>query len=102
MLADPSRRRILELLKDADHTVGAVVAATGLSQPAVSKQLRLLREAGVVEVLPDGQRRWYRLHAEPLLEVAAWLEPFQATWARRLDALEKHLDDKERRPWTEA
>lgn len=67
----------------------------GLSQPAVSKHLKVLREAGFVDVRRDAQRRWYRLRAEPLLEIEAWLRPFQAVWAERLDALEMHLDRKD-------
>lgn len=67
----------------------------GLSQPAVSKHLKVLRDAGFVDVRRDAQRRWYRLRTEPLLEIEAWLRPFQAVWAERLDALEMHLDRKD-------
>ena len=92
VLAEPSRRRILDLLRDGERLVGELVKKVKLSQPAVSKHLRVLRDAGLVEVRPDGQRRWYRLRAEPLAEIDEWLEPYRAYWSDRLDALEKHLD----------
>jgi DNA-binding transcriptional ArsR family regulator len=92
VLAEPSRRRILDLLRDGERLVGDLVQKVKLSQPAVSKHLRVLKEAGLVDVRPDGQRRWYRLRAEPLAEVDAWLEPYRRHWNDRLDALERHLD----------
>jgi DNA-binding transcriptional ArsR family regulator len=75
--------------------VGELVDELAQSQPGVSKHLRVLREAGLVDVRQDAQRRWYRLRVEPLEEVDAWLEPYRRFWSRRLDALERHLDRKE-------
>ena len=92
VLAEPSRRRILDLLRDGERLVGELVKKVKLSQPAVSKHLRVLRDAGLVEVRPDGQRRWYRLRAEPLADIDHWLEPYRAYWGGRLDALEEHLE----------
>lgn len=92
VVAEPNRRRILDLLRDEEQPVGALVDALGISQPAVSKHLKVLRDAGVVDVRPDGQRRLYRLRPEPLLEIDAWLAPYRVAWRRRLDALEAHLD----------
>jgi DNA-binding transcriptional ArsR family regulator len=92
-LAEPSRRQILDLLRGGERSVGELVARVGLSQPGVSKHLKVLREAGLVEVRPDGKRRWYGLRAEPLAEVAEWLEPYRRHWSERLDALERHLED---------
>jgi DNA-binding transcriptional ArsR family regulator len=92
-LAEPSRRQILDLLRDGERSVTELVARIGLSQPGVSKHLKVLREAGLVEVRPDGKRRWYGLRAEPLAEVADWLEPYRSHWSTRLDALERHLED---------
>lgn len=93
VLADPNRRRILDLLREREQAVGDLVGALGLSQPGVSKHLRVLREAGLVEARIDAQRRLYRLRTEPLREIDEWLAPYRATWAGRLDALEAHLDD---------
>jgi DNA-binding transcriptional ArsR family regulator len=76
--------------------VGELVEHLRLSQPGVSKHLRVLREAGLVHVRRDGKRRWYGLRAEPLAEVDAWLAPYRAYWGGRLDALERHLDGSER------
>jgi len=93
MLADPTRRRILERLRDGgEQPVGQLVFELQLPQPAVSKHLRALKDAGFVAVRPDAQRRLYRLRQEPLLELDAWLEPFRGFWTERLDALEAHLD----------
>jgi DNA-binding transcriptional ArsR family regulator len=92
-LADPSRRRILDLLRDGERSVNELVARLDLSQPGVSKHLTVLREAGLVDVRPDGKRRWYGLRAEPLAEVDEWLEPYRARWSARLDALERHLEE---------
>ncbi len=92
LLAEPSRRRIVELLRDGERPVGDLVDALDLPQPGVSKHLRVLRDAGVVAVRPDAQRRLYRLRPEPLRELDAWLAPFRALWADRLDALERRLD----------
>jgi DNA-binding transcriptional ArsR family regulator len=92
VLAEPSRRQILDLLLDSERPVGELVDATGLSQPAVSKHLRVLREAGVVDVRVDAQRRIYSVRGEGLETVDEWLEPYRRLWATRLDALEQHLD----------
>jgi DNA-binding transcriptional ArsR family regulator len=95
VLAEPTRRRILDLLRERERSVGELVGRLTISQPGVSKHLRVLREAGLVEVRTDAQRRWYGLRAEPLSEVDAWLEPYRQFWAGRLDALERHLDRDE-------
>ena len=92
ILADPQRRRILDLLLANERPVGAIVDELGVSQPAVSKHLRVLREAGLVDVKVDAQRRIYRVCGEPLQAVDEWLEPYRRLWASRLDALERHLD----------
>jgi DNA-binding transcriptional ArsR family regulator len=92
VLVEPHRRHILDLLRDGERTVGDLVSALGLSQPGVSKHLRVLRQAGLVEVRADGQRRRYRLRTEPLREIDEWLAPYRAAWSDRLDALEAHLD----------
>jgi DNA-binding transcriptional ArsR family regulator len=93
VLAEPTRRTILDLLRERERSVGELVSRLTISQPGVSKHLRVLREAGLVEVRTDAQRRWYGLRAEPLTEVDAWLQPYRRLWAQRLDALERHLDD---------
>jgi DNA-binding transcriptional ArsR family regulator len=91
-LAEPNRRRILDLLRAAERPVGDLVGALAVSQPAVSKHLRVLREAGLVDVRTDGQRRIYRVRSEPLRAVDEWLEPYRRLWESRLDLLEQHLD----------
>ena len=93
VLAEPNRRRILDLLRSGERPVGDLVADLGISQPAVSKHLRVLRDAGLVEARADAQRRVYRLRPEPLREIDEWLTPYRAAWRDRLDALERHLDD---------
>ena len=95
VLAEPTRRRILDLLLERSRAVGELVDVLGLSQPGVSKHLRVLRDAGFVAVRQDAQRRFYELRAEPLAEVDAWLAPYRRLWAGRLDALERHLDATE-------
>jgi DNA-binding transcriptional ArsR family regulator len=95
VLAEPARRQILDLLRERARAVGELVQLVGLSQPGVSKHLRVLREAGLVTVRRDAQRRWYELRPEPLSEVDAWLEPYRQLWVGRLDALERHLDEQE-------
>jgi DNA-binding transcriptional ArsR family regulator len=92
VLAEPARRDILDLLREGEHSVGELVGALGLSQPGVSKHLRVLRDAGFVAVRPDAQRRFYGLRSEPLEELDAWLAPYRRLWAGRLDALQRHLD----------
>src|SRR5229473_2458626 len=91
VLAEPNRRRILELLGASERPVGELVRELSLSQPAVSKHLRVLREAGLVRVRTDGQRRMYRLLPEPLRAIDEWLAPYRRMWAGRLDDLESHL-----------
>jgi DNA-binding transcriptional ArsR family regulator len=93
LVAEPTRRRILDLLRERARPVGELVRMLGLSQPGVSKHLRLLREAGLVRVRREGQRRWYELEPEPLAELDEWLEPYRELWEHRLDRLERHLDD---------
>ena len=93
VVADDTRRRILDLLRDDDRTVGELVTEVGMSQPGVSKHLAVLRRAGLVEATVAGQRRVYHLRPEPLRELDEWLAPYRAAWAARLDALERHLDD---------
>jgi DNA-binding transcriptional ArsR family regulator len=92
VLAEPTRRRILDLLLERPRLVGDLSERLGLTQPGTSKHLRVLREAGLVRVRPDAQRRWYELRLEPLVEVDAWLQPYRRRWADSLDALERHLD----------
>ena len=95
MLAEPHRRQILDLLRDDDRSVNELVAEVGISQPSMSKHLRVLRDAGLVDVRVDAQRRVYRLQAAPLREIDEWLRPYRAAWSKRLDALERHLDEME-------
>jgi DNA-binding transcriptional ArsR family regulator len=90
VLAEPNRRRILELLLTAERPVGDLVEAMAVSQPAVSKHLRVLRQAGLVEVRIAAQRRIYRVRAEPLRALDEWLAPYRRLWASHLDALEGH------------
>src|SRR5256885_538212 len=98
VLAEPNRRRILDLLRDGERPVGDLVDSLRLTQPAVSKHLRVLRDAGLVEVRPDAQRRLYRLRPEPLAELDAWLEPYRRLWRTSLDQLERHLDSAPQPP----
>ena len=93
VLAEPSRRRILDLLRAEERSVGQLVDQLALSQPAVSKHLRVLREAGLVTVRVDAQRRCYRLRLDPLRELDDWLAPYRRLWSDSLDALERHLDN---------
>jgi DNA-binding transcriptional ArsR family regulator len=97
VLAEPTRRRILDQLLARPRTVGDLVATLNISQPSASKHLRVLRDAGVVEARKDAQRRIYELRPEALAEILAWVEPYRKLWAGRLDALERHLDSKEPR-----
>jgi DNA-binding transcriptional ArsR family regulator len=96
-LAEPNRRLILDLLNAAPRTVGMLVEAIGLSQPAVSKHLRILRESGLVGVRPEGKLRWYEIEPGPLAELDEWLEPYRKAWAHRLDLLERHLAESAER-----
>ncbi|MFC6879865.1 MULTISPECIES: ArsR/SmtB family transcription factor [Actinomadura] len=93
VLAAPMRRRILDLLRERPRLVGELADQLEVTQPAISKHLRVLRDAGLVRVRPDAQRRWYELSSEPLQEIDAWLRPYRKLWAGRLDALERHLDE---------
>ncbi len=92
-LAEPHRRRILDLLRTGERPAGELVEHLDLSQPGVSKHLKVLREAGLVAVRTHGKQRVYSLRPEPLAEVAEWLEPYRMLWSQRLDALERHLED---------
>jgi DNA-binding transcriptional ArsR family regulator len=93
VLAEPNRRRILDLLREGERPVGDLVEALAVSQPAVSKHLLVLRTAGLVDVRADAQRRLYRLRPEGLRELDEWLAPYRALWADRLDALEEVVRD---------
>lgn len=97
VLAEPTRRRILDRLGTSERSVGELVAALDLSQPAVSKHLRVLREAGVVSCRAAAQRRLYRVDPRPLRELDEWLAGYRRLWDHHLDALERHLDDQEER-----
>jgi DNA-binding transcriptional ArsR family regulator len=90
-IAEPTRRRILDAVRDRERSVGELVELVGMHQPGVSRHLRVLRHAGLVAVRHDAQRRLYRLRPEPLMELDAWLEPYRAEWSARLDSLERHL-----------
>jgi DNA-binding transcriptional ArsR family regulator len=92
-VAEPSRRQILDLLRERERPVGELVERLRISQPGVSKHLRVLREAGLVAVRADGRRRLYGLRPAPLAEVDAWLAPYRKHWSERLDALERHLEE---------
>lgn len=92
VLAEPNRRRILDLLRVAERPVGDLVDDLRVSQPTVSKHLRVLRDVGLVEVRIAAQRRLYRVRAEPLRAIDEWLEPYRRLWSSRLDQLEQHLD----------
>lgn len=92
IIAEPNRRAILGLLLSSQRSVGEIERQLRMPQPAVSKHLRVLREAGFVEATVDAQRRLYRLKTEPLQQVDAWLAPFRRFWSAHVDALERHLD----------
>lgn len=95
VLAEPTRRRILDQLRRADSSVGELVGRLAVAQPAVSKHLKVLREAGFVSCRPAAQQRIYRIEAAPLEAVDEWLTPYRQLWTRHLDALERHLDTQE-------
>jgi DNA-binding transcriptional ArsR family regulator len=95
VLAEPNRRRILDLLRGGERPVGELVAQMTLTQPAVSKHLRVLKDAGLVDVRAQAQRRLYRIRPEPLAELDAWLAPYRTLWSKRLDDLERHLTEKD-------
>jgi DNA-binding transcriptional ArsR family regulator len=92
VIAEPNRRRILDLLAEGERPVGELVKRVALSQPAVSKHLRTLREAGLVDVRGEAQRRVYRVRPQPLQAVDDWLSPYRRMWQERLDDLERHLE----------
>jgi DNA-binding transcriptional ArsR family regulator len=102
VLAEPTRRRILDLLCTRDHSVNEIAGQLAIGQPSASKHLKVLRDAGLVTVRPDAQRRVYCLRAEPLRELDEWLTPYRRFWAGRLDALERHLDVIDPPPSTSA
>jgi len=91
-IAEPTRRRILDAVRGGECSVGDLVERVGMHQPGVSRHLKVLRDAGLVSVRRDAQRRLYRLRAQPLHELDDWLEPFRTEWAQNLDALERHLE----------
>jgi DNA-binding transcriptional ArsR family regulator len=94
-VAEPNRRRILDLLREGERPAGDLVEALAISQPGVSKHLRMLREAGLVAVRVDGSRRLYRLEPDRLAEFEAWLAPYRRFWAGRLAALDAHLEKEQ-------
>ena len=91
VIAEPTRRRILDAVRTGEQSVSDLVERVGMHQPGVSRHLKVLRDAGLVEVRRDAQRRLYRLRPEPLMQLDQWLEPYRAEWAARLDSLERHL-----------
>jgi DNA-binding transcriptional ArsR family regulator len=97
VLAEPRRLQILDLLRDGERPVGELVEGIGLSQPAVSKHLRVLRDAGLVEARADAQRRLYRIRPQPLAELDDWLASYRQLWTTHLDRLEDHLDRRRKR-----
>jgi DNA-binding transcriptional ArsR family regulator len=97
VLAEPRRLQILELLRDGEQPVGDLVNRLGISQPAVSKHLRVLKDAGLVEARADAQRRLYRIRPEPLVELDEWLATYRELWTTHLDRLEHHLDRRRKR-----
>jgi DNA-binding transcriptional ArsR family regulator len=98
IISEPNRRAILSLLVSSEQSVGEIERQLRMTQPTVSKHLRVLREAGFVESTVDAQRRLYRLKAEPFQEVNAWLAQFRRFWSAHVDALERHLDRMDQRP----
>ena len=100
VLAEESRRRILDVLVEGERPVGDLVGILSLSQPAVSKHLKVLRDAGLVEARTDAQRRIYRVRTAPLREVDEWLAPYRQQWAGQLNALERHLEIMDGEPGT--
>ena len=98
IIAEPNRRAILSLLLSSERSVGEIERELRLSQPSVSKHLRVLREAGFVESRIEAQRRLYRLRPEPLMELDAWLVPFRRFWSKHVDALEQHLEKMDEVP----
>ncbi len=95
VLAEPTRRRILEVLRGSDRSVGELVGSLGISQPTMSKHLKVLREAGFVSSRTAAQQRIYRIDPQPFRAVDEWLAPYRRLWTDHLDALERHLDNQE-------
>src|SRR6476620_7236561 len=102
VLADPTRRQIIALLAERERSAGELVAAFAVSQPAISRHLRILREAGLVTVRGEGQRRIYSLDAEPLAALDDWLLGYRRFWATRLDRLEQRIEERRREVLTPA
>jgi DNA-binding transcriptional ArsR family regulator len=102
IVAEPNRRAILSLLLSSQRSVGEIERELQLSQPLVSRHLRVLKDAGFVESRIEAQRRLYRLRPEPLMELDAWLAPFRRFWSRHVDALERHLDNMDKVPAAKA
>src|SRR6478735_2204055 len=98
IVAEPNRRAILSMLLASERSVGEIERELRLSQPSVSKHLRVLREAGFVESRIEAQRRLYRLRPEPLMALDEWLVPFRRFWSKHVDALERHLDNMDKAP----
>lgn len=98
IIAEPNRRAILSLLISSEQSVGDIERQLRIPQPTVSKHLRVLRDAGLVEARVDAQRRLYRIRSEPLRLLDDWLAPYRVMWASRLDALERHLDEMDSGP----
>ena len=94
VIAEPRRQAILDLLRNGELPVGELVDRLGMSQPLVSKHLRVLKDAGLVQVRADAQRRLYRIRPEPLAEIDHWLAPYRELWSTSLDRLERHLDSR--------
>jgi DNA-binding transcriptional ArsR family regulator len=97
VLADPTRRQLIEGLRAGERSVGDLVQQVGINQPGVSKQLRILQEAGFVQVRPERQRRIYSLRAEPFRELDAWMDDYRHLWEGRFDRLAAELDARQRR-----
>jgi len=97
-IAEPTRLRILDAVRDTERSVGELVELVGMHQPGVSRHLRVLRSAGLVDVRREGQRRCYRARFDPLQELDAWLELHRRAWDQQLDRLEAHLDRTRKDP----
>jgi DNA-binding transcriptional ArsR family regulator len=97
IIAEPNRRAILSLLVSSQQSVGEIERQLRMTQPAVSKHLRVLKDAGLVEVRSNAQQRLYRIRPDPLAELDAWLEPYRKLWSESLDRLEVHLDKRRKR-----
>jgi DNA-binding transcriptional ArsR family regulator len=95
VVAEPTRRRILDRLRREESSVGELVASLNISQPTMSKHLKVLRDAGLVSARTAAQQRIYRIETRPLEDLDAWLAPYRRLWTKHLDALEDHLDSQE-------